>query len=870
MDNLSQPPQLRLDAPNLAAEWTAWLEDWELYSTGSGLHEKPAATQRAVFLHCIGSEARIKFKGFTLSDADRLDLSKIKEAFAAYCTPTVNEVIERYHFWHLTPGANETIDAFVSTLRAKAKGCNFGDQEEKMIRDRIVFTCPDKRTKEALIRADKLDLMNAVRICRAAESARDSMRELGASSSSAASVAAVSRMPADQRRESRNDRRDYTRPRQPPPGACGNCGTVHEPRQCPAYGKECGKCHNKGHFAKWCRGGRRRSRSRPTGGRSSVAAHAVDADNNTGDDVFHIGELVTINAVSPFCTAYRELDVNGTAIPCKIDTGAQVNAMPLKSFNRITDKPTLRPTTILVKPYGLRQPLKPAGVATLSLAYRGRRLDADFLVIDTPDPTLLGLDACLRLGIVHIDAVDVSSSTSALIEQYSDIFTGVGCVPGEYHISVDKSVPPVIHASRKIPLNLRLKVQQQLNDMERLGIIIKRTEPTEWVNSLLIIEKKNHTLRLCLDPRQLNQAIRREHFQIPTFDDVIAELHGKKMFTVIDMRDGFWHIKLDEASSRLCTFNTPFGRYSFQRLAFGISSAPEVFQRKNFELFGDIPNVHIVFDDIIIAAADDAEHDAALRELFDRARRFNVRFNKDKLRIKLPSVRYLGHVLSADGVKPDPDKVRAINDMPTPTDKKSLQRFIGMVQFLGRWLPHLADMKRPLCQLLRDDVEWAWSTQQDNAVRDIKAALVSAPVLRFFDPSKPAVIQCDASSTGIGAVLNQEDQPCAFASRALTEAETRYAQIEKELLAIVFSAEKFEHFIYGKRTVIQSDHRPLQTIFQKPISKTTPRLQRMLIRIARFDLEIVYRPGKHMHVSDALSRAYLPFEPTDRDFEMAR
>ena len=168
MDNLSQPPQVRLDAPNLALEWTTWLEDWELYSTGSGLQEKPAATQRAVFLHCIGAEARIKFKGFTLSNDDRLDLSKIKEAFTAYCTPTVNEVIERYHFWHLTPGANETIDAFVSTLRAKAKGCNFGDQEEKMIRDRIVFTCPDKRTKEALIRADKLDLINAVRICRAA------------------------------------------------------------------------------------------------------------------------------------------------------------------------------------------------------------------------------------------------------------------------------------------------------------------------------------------------------------------------------------------------------------------------------------------------------------------------------------------------------------------------------------------------------------------------------------------------------------------------------------------------------------------------------------------------------------------------------
>ena len=165
------------------------------------------------------------------------------------------------------------------------------------------------------------------------------------------------------------------------------------------------------------------------------------------------------------------------------------------------------------------------------------------------------------------------------------------------------------------------------------------------------------------------------------------------------MRDGFWHVKLSEASSRLCTFNTPFGRYSYTRLPFGISSAPEVFQRRNYEMFGDIPNVHIVFDDIIIAAADDAEHDTALRELLERARKFNVKFNKDKFKLKLPSVRYLGNILSASGMTPDPDKIRAINEMPTPTDKKSLLRFLGMVQFLGRWLPKLADLKRQLCQL---------------------------------------------------------------------------------------------------------------------------------------------------------------------------
>jgi hypothetical protein len=237
--------------------------------------------------------------------------------------------------------------------------------------------------------------------------------------------------------------------------------------------------------------------------------------------------------------------------------------------------------------------------------------------------------------------------------------------------------------------------------------------------------------------------------------------------------------------------------------------------------------------------------------------------------LKQSSIKYFGHIVTAEGLKADPDKVKAISKMPTPTDKKSLMRFLGMVTFLGRWLPHLADAKKPLSQLLREEDDWNWSREQDEALRNIKAMLTAAPVLRYFDPSKQAVIQCDASFTGLGAVLLQDEQPCAYASRALSDAETRYSQSEKELLAICYAAEKFEYFIYGKRTVVHSDHRPLQSIFEKPISATTPRLQRMLIRLVRFELDVKYKAGKTMYAADALSRAYLPFTPSVRDIEMA-
>jgi hypothetical protein len=159
--------------------------------------------------------------------------------------------------------------------------------------------------------------------------------------------------------------------------------------------------------------------------------------------------------------------------------------------------------------------------------------------------------------------------------------------------------------------------------------------------------------------------------------------------------------------------------------------------------------------------------------------------------------------------------------MPEKKDKKSLMRFIGMVSFLARWITHLADIKRPL----RDDVEWQCSNEHRKAVQQIKSLLTAAPVLQFFEPEKQAFIECDANSSSLGAVLLQNDRPIAFASRALTDAESRYAQIEKELLAIVFAAEKFEHYIYGAdKTLVLSDHRPLQHIFKTALSKTSPRL----------------------------------------------
>lgn len=233
----------------------------------------------------------------------------------------------------------------------------------------------------------------------------------------------------------------------------------------------------------------------------------------------------------------------------------------------------------------------------------------------------------------------------------------------------------------------------------------------------------------------------------------------------------------------------------------------------------------------------------------------NVKFNKEKIQYKVSSINYMGHVVTSEGVKADEAKVKAIAEMPPPTDKAGLQRMLGMTKYLAQYIPGEATITAPLRQLLRKDNMWQWQHEQDEAVRKLKEALTNAPVLRFFDPQKQLIIQADESKDGLGACLLQDGHPIAHASRTLTETEKNYAQIEKELLAIVFSVKKFHQYVYGVRVNVQSDHKPLENILRKPLRTAPSRLQRMLLQLQRYDLNVTYTPGKELLIADTLSRA---------------
>ena len=451
-------------------------------------------------------------------------------------------------------------------------------------------------------------------------------------------------------------------------------------------------------------------------------------------------------------------------------------------------------------------------------------------------------------------------NANELLSEYSDVFEGLGELAGEYHIVTDDAVKPVIHPPRRVPVPLREKVHAKLDEMVQRNIITPVTKPTAWVSSMLVVVKPDK-LRICIDPRSLNRAIRREHYQIPTIGEIATRLTNAKKFTVFDAKEGFWQKRLDEESNYKTTFNTPFGRFRWTRMPFGISSAPEVWQRTMHEFVEDLDGVEVIADDFLIAGfgATDQEVtqciEANERAFLDKCRSWNLKLNRSKVKRGQTSVRFMRHIPTAEWLKPNPAKVAAIMEMPEPNDATALKRFLGMVNYLSKYLPRLAEVTEPLRRLDNKDIEIDWTTSHTSVRATVKKLVTDAPMLRYCDVKKPVAIQCDANERGlVGRFAAARRSTGLF---CITSTETPYAQIEKELLAIMWSCDRFDQYIYGRDVVtMESDHEPLKAVFKKEINKSPKRLLHMCLSLQKYNLDIEYKKGPLMYVADTLSRAY--------------
>ena len=595
--------------------------------------------------------------------------------------------------------------------------------------------------------------------------------------------------------------------------------------------------------------------------------------------------------------------------PVQIDSAAGINTMPERLAKSLFPTITMSRSPYQLFPYKKTSPVKPLGQINL-LCDRGNRYhDLVFQVLADSDigekPALLSGEDSESLGLIKIMADEVLSlspdvvyaadqgqyqpspktiqiplsrrlppagelTKDAILREYKSSFQGLGYLGPTVHFQMKADVMPVQMPNHRVPVAKREKEKEALDRYVTLGIMEKVDEPTPWCSNALIRETPKK-FRVCIDPSQtVNKAIMRPFFQIPTLKEHLHKLGDAKCFSLLDVREGFLHIPLDEESSLQTTMHTSYGRYRWLRLPFGISSAPEEFQKRLLDALEGLDGTICIADDILVYGEGESydvakvNHDRRLVALMERCVAKDIRLNPDKFKFALKELKFMGNIITDNGMRPDPDKVAAIVGMPTPTNKAGLLRFIGMATYLSQFCENLSSTLQPLRMLTKDGASFIWSDTQEQAFQRAKALITSAPTLLYYCLDKPVTLQVDASESGLGAALLQpnakgELQPVAFSSCHLSETEQRYSQMEKECLAICQGLHKFDQWLYGKADItVHTDHKPLVPIMSNPLHKAPARLQRMLMTLQRYRFALEYKKGTTLLIADTLSRAALP------------
>ena len=479
--------------------------------------------------------------------------------------------------------------------------------------------------RERLLQYNDLTLQKAVDLIKAAEQTEHQVKLMGAS----ANINALKQGRSKSNRPTITSRvANNKQQKQSSRGTCGRCGTSHAKKKRPAFGQKCHRCGNMNHYQSLCRS-------------KTVASVKVD-DGIDQYEISTVGEQPS-RAYKALVNLYINRRQPGNEIRFQVDTGSKcdLHVLPLKVYKSVTGDNNVerlkKCNKSIVSYTGERKQI--AGKTSLPVWHKDRKKSLTFNVVNDDYQPILSLNTSIMLGIVTLADCDVLS------------LEGLGELPGEYKITTDESVKPKVHPPRRVPVAVRPRIKEKLEELVQRNVITPVTEPTEWVSSMLAVIKPNK-IRIFIDPRDLNEAIKREHYQMPTIEEIATRLDKAKLFTVVDARDRFRQKKLDRESSYKTTFNIPFGRYRWLRMPFGISSAPEVWQRTMHELVEGLQGVEVIADDFIIAGFGNTTEEAYQslecnkRAFFTKCREWNLKLNKAKVKHAQTNVQFMGHQLT--------------------------------------------------------------------------------------------------------------------------------------------------------------------------------------------------------------------------------
>ena len=856
-------------------------EDWEIYTerlshylVANDITDK--GKKRSVLISACGSTTYKLMKSLVApASVTTLKYNELVALVQGHYNPKPSVIVMRFKFNSCLRQSGESVAAYLARLRELAQHCAYGSTLDEMLRDRLVCGIQDDQIQRTLLAKSDLTLQKAFELAQLQESAEANAKTL----SNRTSQLQVSWTPAEARNEAPSPRR-----------ACYRCGSRgHGANSCRFKDLVCNFCRKRGHIARACRA-RKNNPSLVTSQNQSrqQPAHHL-AEEATEDSTASVGDTPTTDGegdypffqvvakgvyrVAPFTVS---VVVNGTPLNMEVDTGAALSLISKATYDAAwstESAPKLQPATVSLRTY-TGEPLTLVGTAMVSVEYRSQQEDLSLLVVEGSGPSLLGRDWLEKIRLDWSALHSIRSQHTVLngiLEKHSDLFKEeLGKVRGRTaKIHVDPQAKPRFFKPRSVPYALRGKVEQALDRMVKEGVI-EAVECSEWAAPIVPVLKRDGSIRVCGDYKTtINQAMIIDSYPLPRIEDIFASLSEGKTFSKLDLAHAYQQLPLDDTSKSYVVINTHKGLFQFNRLPFGVSSAPAIFQRTIESILAGLPHVSVYLDDILITGESEAAHLRNLEAVLHRLKAAGLRLKREKCQFMLRQVEYLGHRISAAGLHPSVEKVRAIVSAPSPISVPQLKSYLGLLNYYSKFLPNLSTQLSPLYELLQKNRPWSWGKRQQEAFQQSKAMLTESSLLVHYDAEKPLLLSCDASPYGVGAVLSHRmedgtDQPISYASRSLSPAERKYSQLDKEALAIIFAVKRFHQFIYGRHFTIILDHQPLKYLFGEHRGVPTlasGRIQRWALTLGAYNYSIVFKPGELHGNADGLSRLPLPDQP---------
>ena len=798
--------------------------------------------------------------------------------------PTENITLKNFHFRALAQYSTESFPSYCSRVEKEAKHCEFKcphadcNAENTAVRDQIIIgTSINEIREEALLKS--WDLTTLRREGMQMESAMKGGAEMSNETVNRIGKYSYDNIKNENKNlpmRNRNTWKTLT---------CYNCGRKvstdirkHVRDQCSAIKAKCDNCSRTGHFTQMCKSRKEVRQLNPQIAEPDKEVYNLNLfiiRSSANQDRPHMAS--GIHNKSDFKV---DVMLNNHFSTVIADTGAKVSVCGTKEAKKWNLLDKMVPSRTSIKPYK-SQPIPVYGIARCAVTFGTTSVPVEWhLISGSCEPVLAG-DKALQLGIINFTPnpemfqpvnmiqSDEKKSLQNIISDFPHNFTGLGKLKNhKIKLHVDHNIKPVNVPSRPIPYHLKQRAADAIKEMIDQGVIEEHpnTEPAPWISNAVLTPKPDGTIRVTLDARNVNKAIRSSNLPIPRHDEIKAKLSGCKYFSKMDFKSAFWQLELDEESRGLTVFHWEDHKlYRHTRLTMGIKSAQGELNAALLPLFSHISPAHLIHDDLIIAAKTKKDHDEALQQVMLVIEHAGLTLNPKKCLFGKNQIEFWGMIIGEDGIKPNPTKVDALDYITPPTDKTSLISFICMMQSNSEFIPHFARKAAKLRELTKKNTRFQWTKEHQDCFEELLKSFTKDALLRYFDIAKQTYVITDAHKTGLGATLAQGEsletaRPVAFASRTTSKAEKNYPQLDIEAMGVDFALRRFRNYLVGApdTVTVVTDHQPLCSVFNGNRSGSV-RTERIKLRHQDIRFTVMYRKGVE-NQSDYMSRHAKPMQ----------